>query len=63
LEELDKIQEQDDVVIQKKLSEAHPEMEFGRTVTLDELDKELGIAGEELGSQYLWLRDSKNFIW
>jgi prevent-host-death family protein len=50
VEELEIIQEQDDEVFQKKLSEARRDIELGRTVTLDELDKELGITGEELGS-------------
>jgi prevent-host-death family protein len=50
VEELEIIQEQDDEVFQKKLSEACREIELGRTVTLDELDKELGITGDELGS-------------
>ena len=50
MEELEIIQEQDDEDFQGALSEARRDIELGRTVTLDELDKELGITDKELGS-------------
>ena len=49
MDELEIIQEQDDVDFQGALSEARRDIELGRTVTLDELDKELGITDDDLG--------------
>lgn len=49
MDELEIIQEQDDVDFQGTLSEARRDIELGRTVTLDELDKELGITDDDLG--------------
>src|SRR3990172_7494456 len=50
LEELEIIQEQEDSEIQKALKEAVEDVELGRILSLEELDKELGFTDEELGT-------------
>jgi PHD/YefM family antitoxin component YafN of YafNO toxin-antitoxin module len=50
MEELEIIQEQEDPKVQEALQEARRDFELGKTITLDELDKELGITKDELGS-------------
>ncbi len=50
LEELEIIQEQENPRVQKALKEAFKDVELGRTMSLEELDKELGFTEEEIGS-------------
>jgi prevent-host-death family protein len=49
LEELEIHREQEDLVVQEALKEARKEVELGRTISLEELDRELGFTDEELG--------------
>jgi prevent-host-death family protein len=42
--------EQDDPKVQKALREAVEDVELGRTMSLEELDKELGFTDEDLNS-------------
>jgi prevent-host-death family protein len=49
LEELEISQEQEDPKIQKALKEASEDYELGRTMSLEELDHELGFTEEEPG--------------
>jgi prevent-host-death family protein len=50
LEELEINQEQEDPEVQNALKEAQEDIKLGRTVSLEELDRELGFSDEELGS-------------
>ena len=50
LEELEIAQEQEDPEVQKALKEALEDVELGRTMSLEELDRELGFTEEELGA-------------
>ncbi len=50
LEVLEINREQEDPAIQVALKEARNDVELGRTVSLDELDQELGFTEEELSS-------------
>jgi prevent-host-death family protein len=50
MEELEITHEQEDPAIQKALKEAGEDYQLGRTLSLDELDRELGFTQEELGS-------------
>ena len=50
LEELEAIAEQEDPQIQKALEDARQDIEIGRTISLKELDQELGFTEEELSS-------------
>ena len=50
MEELEIIQEQEDPEFQNALHEARADVELGRTLNLEELDRELGFTQEELGS-------------
>jgi prevent-host-death family protein len=49
MEELEITLEQEDETIQKILKEAQADYELGRTMNLEELDRELGLSEEELG--------------
>jgi len=49
LEELEIAQEQEDPEVQNALNEAFEDVELGRTMSLEELDRELGFSEEELG--------------
>jgi prevent-host-death family protein len=50
LEELEIIEEQENPEVQKRLKEALEDVELGRTMSLEELDKELGFADDELNA-------------
>ena len=50
MEELEIIQEQEDPEVQNALKEAREDLKLGRTISLEELDRELGFTDEELGS-------------
>ena len=50
MEELEIIQEQEDPEVQQALKVAHEDVELGRTMSLEELDRELGFTEEELGA-------------
>jgi len=50
LEELEIVQEQEDSEVQKALKEAMEDVELGRVMSLEELDRELGFTNEEFGS-------------
>ena len=50
LEELEINQEREDPEVQAALTEARQDFELGRTVSLEELDRELGFTHEEIGS-------------
>jgi prevent-host-death family protein len=50
MEELEINQEQEDPEVQEALKEAQQDINLGRIVSLEELDKELGFIDEELGS-------------
>ena len=50
LDELEIIHEQNDPEIKAALEEAGKDFELGHTVTLEELDKELGFTEEELSN-------------
>src|SRR6266540_2791200 len=49
LEELEIVEDQEDPEVQKALQEAFEDVELGRTMSLEELDRELGFSEEELG--------------
>lgn len=51
IEELEIKQEQSDPVFQAALAEANKDFELGRTLNLDELDKEFGFTEEDLASE------------
>lgn len=48
LEELEMVEEQEDPDVQKALQEAVEDVELGRTLSLEELDRELGLTDEDL---------------
>ena len=48
LEELETVQELNDKEYMAGIAEAREDIQLGRTLTLDELDKELGFTEEEL---------------
>jgi hypothetical protein len=50
MEELEIIEEQEDPELRKALNEAREDVELGRTISLEELDRELGFTEDELGS-------------
>ena len=50
LEEIDIKAEQTDPDFQAALAEARQDIELGRTLTLEELDQELGFTADELNS-------------
>ena len=50
MEQLEITQEQEDPKFQKALKEAGEDYELGRTMSVDELDRELGFREEEPGS-------------
>lgn len=50
MEELEITQEQEDPEVQQALKEAREDFELGRTMSLEELDRELSFTDEELGS-------------
>ena len=50
LEELEINLEQENPEVQEALSEAKQDIELGRTLTLEELDSELGLTEEELAT-------------
>ena len=47
LEELEIVEEQENPEVQKMLKEALDDVELGRTMSLEELDKELGFTDDE----------------
>src|SRR5919108_3948014 len=47
LEELEIVEEQENPEVQKMLKEALEDVELGRTMSLEELDKELGFTDDE----------------
>ena len=50
IEEVEIAQEQEDTGVQRALKEAREDIELGRTLSLEELDKVLGLTEVELGS-------------
>jgi prevent-host-death family protein len=52
LEELEAIQELNDKEYLAGVIEAREDIQLGRTLTLEELDKELGFTKEELSSEF-----------
>jgi hypothetical protein len=44
------IEEQEDPDVQKALQEAVEDLELGRTLSLEELDRELGLTDEDLST-------------
>ncbi len=50
LEELEIVEEQENPKVQKMLKEALDDVELGRTMSLEELDKELGFTDDELNA-------------
>jgi prevent-host-death family protein len=48
LEELETIREQEDPEFQALLAKAREDIELGRSITLEELDKEFGFTDDEL---------------
>ena len=50
LEELEIVEEQENPEVQKMLKEALEDVELGRTMSLEELDKELGFTDDELNA-------------
>lgn len=50
LEELEIVEEQENPEVQKMLQEALEDVELGRTMSLEELDKELGFTDNELNA-------------
>jgi prevent-host-death family protein len=50
LEELEIVEEQENPEIQKMLKAALEDVELGRTMSLEELDKELGFTDDELSA-------------
>ena len=50
LEELEIVEEQENPEVQKMLKEALEDVELGRTMSLEELDKELGFTNDELNA-------------
>jgi prevent-host-death family protein len=50
LEELEIVEEQENPEVQKMLKEALEDVELGRTMSLEELDKELGFTDDELST-------------
>ena len=50
LDELEISEEQKDSAVQKALKEARQDIELGRTISLEELDRELGFTDKELGA-------------
>jgi prevent-host-death family protein len=50
LEELEIVEEQENPEVQKMLKEALDDVELGRTMSLEELDKELGFTDDELNA-------------
>ena len=50
LEELEIVEEQEDPEVQKALKEAMEDVELGRTMTLEELDRELRFTEEDLSA-------------
>jgi prevent-host-death family protein len=51
LEELEIVEEQENPEVQKMLIEALEDVELGRTLSLEELDKELGFTDDELNAE------------
>jgi prevent-host-death family protein len=51
VEQLEILREQNDPEFMAGLAEARQDIELGRTLTLEELDRELGFTDEEIGSQ------------
>jgi prevent-host-death family protein len=50
LEELEIVEEQENPEVQKMLKEALDDVELGRTMSLEELDRELGFTDDELNA-------------
>ena len=50
LEELEIVEEQGNPEVQKMLKDALEDVELGRTMSLEELDKELGFTDDELNA-------------
>lgn len=50
MEQLETVQEFDDLEYMTAVAEAREDIRLGQTLTLDELDKELGFTEEELAS-------------
>ena len=50
LEELEIVEEQENPEVQKMLQEALEDVELGRTMSLEELDKKLGFTDDELNA-------------